>query len=867
MISTLGRNKIYFSARGGVVPLIKIEDLYASEVPLYAHVGQGKPEALGEHAALVMEFCHQLQEENGLDKAVQATIGAINYQGHRLSNSEQELIAEWFYQAIYLHDLGKITPAFQWNKMKNTQVVDPEMASDSAHSLLSALLYLDLHWESIEQVTNDEEKQLFLRYVLFIFSYVISRHHSHLEDISTTEYQVKLQGLLNKLKNSPIYLKYYRQAEKILTDFNLGYFAEEVINGEEHSEFPFYVLTRLLFSTMVAADFYATYTYNKNGAKPPFRYLTKEDVGKLRDCYHQTKVMQAIKAFQKEPTIFNKQPINKLRSQIFLEAEKTVVDNSQQSIFYLEAPTGSGKTNTSINLALRLLETNSSLNKIIYIFPFNTLIEQTKESLDNIFPKELQKQFPISVINSVTPIVSQQELNNQDEKPFNYQERLLYRQMLQYPISLTSHVNFFNYLFGVGREANLALVHLCNSVIILDEIQSYRNERWMEMIRFFKTFANLLNIKIIIMSATLPKLDRLLEQREDTCELLPNKMQYFSHPLFKDRVQLQFQLLDEGEMTREGLAAVLQELEKKHGKKRVLVQFISKESANDFYQYIKTDHKITCPVILLTGDDHTHYRKEIISQLKAQVEGDFLLQHVLVIATQVIEAGVDIDMDIGLKDISLLDGEEQFLGRINRSCLRPDCHAYFFHKDEASKIYKRDFRLQHDIRTVDYRNYLENKDFAPYYAKVFAAIIKKRNEWNENHIQHFLNQVRDLQFKDIAEHMELIHDKKYQLFISYELVLAEGEALNGAEVWAKYKELLNDKQMDFSERRIKLSIIASKMDFFIYSVYKKPNIYDDKIGNLYYVRQGEQFLEKDSHTGLMRFCVHNYQKAAERMIL
>lgn len=52
------------------------------------------------------------------------------------------------------------------------------------------------------------------------------------------------------------------------------------------------------------------------------------------------------------------------------------------------------------------------------------------------------------------------------------------------------------------------------------------------------------------------------------------------------------------------------------------------------------------------------------------------MKDLILVATQVIEAGVDIDMDVGYKNISLLDSEEQFLGRINRSCKRKGM-AYF----------------------------------------------------------------------------------------------------------------------------------------------------------------------------------------------
>ena len=65
----------------------------------------------------------------------------------------------------------------------------------------------------------------------------------------------------------------------------------------------------------------------------------------------------------------------------------------------------------------------------------------------------------------------------------------------------------------------------------------------------------------------------------------------------------------------------------------------------------------------LTGDDSLYEREKV---LKPIMENS--LMGVILVATQVIEAGVDIDMDIGYKNISKLDSEEQFFGRINRSC-------------------------------------------------------------------------------------------------------------------------------------------------------------------------------------------------------
>src|SRR5680860_264553 len=170
---------------------------------------------------------------------------------------------------------------------------------------------------------------------------------------------------------------------------------------ETHSPFPFYVLTKLLYSTMVACDFYATNAFD-TGRKLHFQYFSKgHELRPLIDAFHTTKIYQGVQAYRENPESASIQPINKLRSALFDGTEKQLLLNLQQYLYYLEAPTGSGKTIMSINLGLQLLNSELGLNKLIYVFPFNALIEQTKQTLDEIFPKNLQNQYRIAVVNSV----------------------------------------------------------------------------------------------------------------------------------------------------------------------------------------------------------------------------------------------------------------------------------------------------------------------------------------------------------------------------------------------------------------------------------------------------------------------------------
>ena len=129
--------------------------------------------------------------------------------------------------------------------------------------------------------------------------------------------------------------------------------------------------------------------------------------------------------FNKFKTFYNSLPKDKeidiLRNEIFKSSEQTLLENLNKNIFYLEAPTGSGKTLTLLNLALNLLNNNENLNKIFYIFPFNTLISQTYEVFKNIF-KDDEK---IAVINSITPPVSKNTDDTYQENDESKYEKLI----------------------------------------------------------------------------------------------------------------------------------------------------------------------------------------------------------------------------------------------------------------------------------------------------------------------------------------------------------------------------------------------------------------------------------------------------------
>lgn len=826
---------------------------------ILAHVKEGKKEeTLLEHSQKTIEYFNKLCKIKGIDSVIDGLISQLKCEDKSreekfLDKEQFKLVKRMFINAIYLHDIGKINPTFQINKLNNNEVKKyiTEDINDTNHSLLSSLIYIDIFNQEIQQIQNKRLRR-FVEYLMYSFSFIISRHHTYLKTIN--DFIDELEYLHKRVTKRSDYLVFYKSSSIHELDFEKSNFRrrDKVYSKNYYQYFEVYILTKLLFSLIVTCDFYATYDYMHHSIDD---FGIIKDIDKLISIYSNSKIYKGIekyKEFKEQQTDVNpygENSINTLRTEMFLEAEENLLNNMDKDIFYLEAPTGSGKTNTSINLALKLIQNKPDINKIFYIFPFNTLVEQTKNTFDELFGKN--SEFEIAVNNSITPINTEEEKAKEEAiNKIDYDKCLLNRQFLHYPIVLTTHVNFFNYLFGTGREINFPLTHLCNSVIIIDEVQSYKNKIWKEIIMFLKRYSKYLNMKIIIMSATLPKLDRLLDKVDEDSfgDLIVNKDNYYNSTFFKNRVKLNFDLLNDDRykngINLEELAKEVEKVWKERRTGRFLIEFIKKTTAREFYDLIK-DRNPEKIIFELTGDDNRITRKRILNQLKQEdSNGEFILKDVLVVATQVIEAGVDIDMDLGFKDISLLDNEEQFLGRINRSCNKENCKAYFFNLDNAKQVYKEDFRLEKDLLDIKYREYLLQKDFNEFYELCFSRIESNKNELNENNIENLENDIKRLDYNAIENKMKLIDEQNYQIYLANSIYDEENsEIIDGRDIWNKYKELVQDDTIDYAEKKVKLSKLYEKMSYFIYNMRTKPMHHDEYFGTIFYVKEGERFIK------------------------
>ena len=250
---------------------------------------------------------------------------------------------------------------------------------------------------------------------------------------------------------------------------------------------------------------------------------------------------------------------------------------------------------------------------------------------------------------------------------------------------------------------------------------------------------------------------------------------------------------------------------------------------------------------MLTGDDSIYERESILKPIRENV-----WKKVILISTQIVEAGVD--MDIGYKDISKLDSEEQFLGRIARSGIKNGIPGivYFFNFDQAEKIYRDDYRMEKSLTlgNEEMRTVLKEKRFQTYYEQVMHYLKEMKNrKTSEEGLEYFFSEsLKKLDFLKIQKRMELIEEDCWHvdIILCRKLVMEDGTEKDGRKIWEHYKELLSDYQMDYSEKKVKLSECQSDLNLFRYQIKRNIQIpYNEMIGELYCVYDGEQYFQDE----------------------
>ena len=815
----------------------------------YAHIdGTKSLETLVEHIDLVLEYARKIVIKQNIDKVIDKLCFSVISGNKEVANYIKLLFAA----AIAYHDLGKINPNFQVEKMGNNQFEKLRLSIGSQHSVLSSFLYLHFFGQNINSNSSfSKESKILLFALIYLFCYPILKHHSSALGNETNFSSELFKELFQFLQSSNVSLPEVA-SQKLLTES-----VRWIRQLDESKSFALFALLKLNYSLLTASDYYATNEYMADIKVHDFGLIDDELRVKIRQNFRTKKfynrdLFLRFKEIQNKP--FNELQekseanLNCLRQKLNAEVISTLRENPDNPWYYIEAPTGAGKTNLSLACIAELLQTDKSLNKVFYVFPFTTLITQTFAGIRETIGLDKNEMIQL---HSKAGFHTKEEITDGE---YGKEKRLhLDNLFVNYPFCVTSHIRFFDILKGNNKESNYLLHRLCNSIVVIDELQTYNPKHWDKILYFIENYARLFNMRFIIMSATLPKIDALSETAKGKfVNLTPNKRLYFTNKNFSGRVEFDFSLLDKDKPDKDAKEEYLEELSlflkkeadkyfKKHKHSRVLIEFITKNTASRFFRMLTESNDFAdFKVLLLSGDILESIRKEIISDIKKEV-----YDKVILVSTQVVEAGVDIDMDIGFKDRSLLDSDEQLAGRINRNASKEGSKVFLFNCDNAKTIYGKDQRYKHQQKDKElyfgFKEILLNKTFDKLYAKVFEDT--KRDDWTDaGKLKSYLENFKQFNFQHIHSEFQLIENNDSRsIFIPVDIhipdeyskkefhnihILTDSEEkISGEKLFDTYISIIKNKDTDFIKRQIELKKITGLMSYFTLSVY--PNVLNE----------------------------------------
>lgn len=609
-----------------------------------------------------------------------------------------------------LHDRGKEKPDFQ-RYIRRASGYDPNAGrySDKTHSLVGALLL----YHKLKD-TN------------LVLANVVAGHHRGLYDFED--------------------LKKLMQDTSLPEDIDLSVpdFAKEPM-PKGYKEVDGQHLVRMLFSCLVDADWLDTERF------------MQPDTAALRGHYDDMATLsEKLSRYCERFDTPEKSPLNQIRTEIQSFCREAA--SLEPGFFELTVPTGGGKTIASVIWAVNHALAHGK-KRIIIAIPFTSIIVQTAHILRDIFGAH-------NVVEHHS-LVDEDEVGIEDENPKGSVKNREGEHAMRLacdnwdaPIIVTTNVQLFESMFS-NRPGKCRKLHsLCNSVVILDEVQALPRPLLQPIIDAMQTYARLFSTSFLFCTASQPVLtDRRKGQNQAAFLGIPSKTIRHIIPPGKKlhdalrRVSLK---ISEERINIEQLAEQLS------GCPRVLCIVNTRKIAADIFKALPPDENN----FHLSRSMCSAHLAETIAEIRSRLsEGT---GPVRVIATQLIEAGVDIDFPVVYRQLAGLDSLLQAAGRCNREGKldKDDAITHVF----ELKDYKPAISLDGPINaTREIISVAPESDwFSPRAMEYFYRALYNRTEsFDVVSMDECIPTADSIAFETIAHNFRMIDDKGKSVIVCY----------------------------------------------------------------------------------------------------
>ena len=506
-------------------------------------------------------------------------------------------------------------------------------------------------------------------------------------------------------------------------------------------------------------------------------------------------------------------PVNELRTQARANAHKTLRECTDKNILTLTLPTGLGKTLTAASLAIELRKEQK--RKLIVVLPFLAIVDQTSKVYSDILGKPTKDT-----------LIQSHSLSVRDYLQLEGGDADFFLDTWQSDIVITTFDQVLLALLSSKAKHQMRFHNLCDAVIILDEIQALPTHLWDIVQNSLKELTESFGSTVIAMSATQPGFMYKAQ------ELIPNVNEVFRH---FSRYQLL--LKHQNDMFINEFIEMIDKRFEDLKTRRVLITLNTRASSRRIYDDLSRIWNNTddCPIYFLTADVVPIDRLATIEILKNSYP-----QPCLVISTQVVEAGVDIDMDLVMRDFAPLDSLIQVAGRCNRNNLKPRCDVEFYSlvsekgKRYSNMVYRKmdgsaDISLQETRKTLAGNESILEEDVLSFCEEYFSS-LRKLEDLGRNYTKDWAY------FNEHIEVSKLLRGKQDN---QYQFIVAERD--KGADDLIQAVKATFDIEDRWAKRRA-LRKLAPRIALVTVSIWGrqgfKPESVAYPVGGFWFLRDG-----------------------------
>ncbi len=699
-----------------------------NEYPIYVHRDGKEGELYHHHCEKTWIILHHFLERQ--ENVVRGLLQKLE-QTYNVSMSYGNFL-QIVKDMVFFHDLGKVNPKFQLEKMQNehVSVIKKDLSDLSTqHSYFGAFFF------TTQLLTvYDVEHPV----ILFLFPYIIWAHHTRLKNPFQHPLLGKKGNKFETLKPTLEILIQLLQidmqkVEETWKAWGKGGqyddFKKQLENTDDEPTIS--IFYNLLYSMFVRADSLAS-SYAEDDTQVVEKALSSMEE-RIDEQIREGMIVgfnakqQEYEEKRKKKT-GEKRRIDEERQNMFEEALENLTEPLHQGkrVFYLKMPTGGGKTNTSMGLSLEILKEKANIDRIIYALPYISILEQNynrlRETLNVEEPREIRK------IYSGTETIFDEDTAKiiTDDDFFNY------------PVICTTNVALFNSIVKFDKKHKYKFSSLANSVVILDEIQTLPLQYWPEFNFLINELAEHLNMYFIIMSATVPKLKKLKNLRgqepqyeRDTIPLIKDPEEYYAafhrNRILTDELQNFDVSKEEGKAKLKSFIQRICRSNFESNRDHGLLVLNTIKSSRIVYSLMKRlneENDWGTKIRLLNSTFLPLYKREIEGEIK-ELEDD---ERYILVSTQTIEAGMDVSFDFVVRDFAILDSIEQVRGRCNRE-MEKDIGNVYLQKVRKGPLY--DHKMIYSNWRIEKTEGILSEDFHYDFSTIEAYYKRLVNYINE----------------------------------------------------------------------------------------------------------------------------------------